>query len=363
MSVADEKNDKTGVIAQKVMHRISSGFLKANPAVYAVLYAYYAGQNPDITYQIDVLERDNKPLTTTLCEQLYDTYLSTKRDRQFIDEAIRKVQAAMTEITGMIRSSGTSHNEYNQSLMRQSDSLSSATDIEEIKKMVGQLIGETQKMVRQNQQLEEQLQGSSRELDKMRNDMQNLKVETLTDALTGIPNRKAFDNELKTRAKEALEKSRPMCMIMIDIDHFKVFNDTYGHQVGDQVLRLVARTLGEGLRPIEMLARYGGEEFAVIVPALKLNDCEKLAEKLRQRIAAKDIVNQTKNEKLGSLSISLGVAQLEPGEPLSQLLERADHALYKAKAAGRNKVVVAEYDKNIHGTATIHNDIVIDTIS
>lgn len=361
MSVAEDKNDKTSVIAQKVMHRVSTNFLKPNPAVYAVLYAYYAGQNADITYQIDLLAREDKPLTTTLCEQLYDTYLSTKRDRQFIDEAIRKVQTAMTEISGIVRTSGDAHNEYNQVLQSRTESLAEATDVDVIKRVVADLVQETREMVDKNAKLEEQLHSSSRELDKMRNDMQNLKQETMTDALTGMPNRKAFDTELKTRAKEAMDKSRPMSLIMIDIDHFKVFNDTYGHQVGDQVLRLVARTLNEGLRPIEMLSRYGGEEFAVIAPALKLGEAEKLAEKLRQRIAAKDIINQTKNEKLGSLSISLGVAQLHPGEPLTQLIERADHALYKAKAAGRNKVVIAEYDKTIH--TAMHKDIVIDTIN
>lgn len=357
----DDKNDKAALIAQKVMHRISEGTLRPIPAVYAVLYAHYSGQNPDISREISLLNADNKIITTTICEQLFDMYMSPKREQQFVDEAVRKVQLAMNEITEMIRHSGVAHSEYNETLIRQSDNLSSATDLAEVKNMVRELMDDTHRMVEENKKLEDKLSHSSQELTQMREDMQSLKQETMTDSLTAIPNRKAFDSELRTRAREAIEKSQPLCMIMIDIDHFKTFNDTYGHPVGDQVLRLVARTLSEGLRPTELLARYGGEEFAVIAPAMKLKEAEKLAEKLRQRIATKDIINMTKNERLGNLSISLGVTQLHPGESLNNLVERSDHALYKAKAAGRNTVVGVEYDKDLQ--PVMHNDILIDTIN
>lgn len=359
MSATDNPNDKAALIAQKVMHRISEGSLRPIPAVYAVLYAHYAGQNPEVTRELNVLLGDQKALTTTICEQLYDAYLSPQREQQFVDEAVRKVQLAMNEITDMIRNSGDKHKEYNKSLLRQSDNLSEATDLQDVKKMVEELMHDTHRMVDENRKLEGKLQHSSVELSRMREDMQTLKQETLTDSLTSIPNRKAFDVELRSRAKEAVENNQPLSMIMIDIDHFKTFNDTYGHAVGDQVLRLVARTLSEGLKPSELLARYGGEEFTVIVPAMRLKEAEKLADKLRQRIATKDIVNMTKNEKLGNLSISLGVAQLHPGESLNQFVQRSDHALYKAKAAGRNTVVGVEYDKNLQPIT--HNDILIDT--
>lgn len=359
MSETDQKNDKAALIAQKVMHRISEGTLRPTPAVYAVLYAHYSGQNPEVTREINVLQGEQKALTTTICEQLYEAYLSPRREQQFVDEAVRKVQVAMNEITDMIRNSGAAHSEYSKTLLRQSDNLSSATDLQDVKKMVEELMHDTRRMVDENRKLEDKLQNSSQELTRMREDMHSLKQETLTDSLTNIPNRKAFDMELRTRAKEAVENNQPLSMIMIDIDHFKTFNDTYGHAVGDQVLRLVARTLTEGLKPTELLARYGGEEFTVLVPSMRLKDAEKLADKLRQRIATKDIINMTKNEKLGNLSISLGVAQLHAGEALNQFVERSDHALYKAKAAGRNTVVGVEYDKNLQPVT--HNDIMIDT--
>jgi diguanylate cyclase len=352
-----EKTDKSAFIAQQVMNRIGQFSLVPNPPVFAVLYAHYSGLHPEISQMIDKLDREKKALTTSECENLFDKFLSHKSEKAFVEEAGRRVQAMASEIATMVRDAGIVHKEYNQTLMRQSDNLSNSTDMNEVKKLVASLVDDTRAMIEKNQKLEEKLHSSSSELQQMRQDMQNLRHEALTDTLTGIPNRKSFDVELKTRASEALSKAKPLSLMMIDIDYFKVFNDTFGHQVGDQVLRLVAKTISDTLRPTELLARYGGEEFAVIVGGAKIKDAEKLAEKIRERIATKDIINQSKNEKLGRLSVSIGVSQLEPGEPLIQLIDRADRALYKAKAAGRNTVIAIEYDKNLHGQ---HGDIVID---
>jgi len=359
VSVVTEKNDKAGFIASQVMARIAQDGLKPTPSVFSLLYSHFTGLHPELTRAIEERDAAKEPLTTDYCEQLFEKHLSTKREKAFIDEAAKKMQATMAEISEMVKGAGIVHKEYNQSLQRQSDAMEGATDLSQVKQIVESLIGDTARVLQENKNLENKLADSSHEIQQMRQDMQTLKQESLTDVLTGVPNRKSFDVELKTRAAEALDKGKPLSLIMIDIDHFKVFNDTFGHQVGDQVLRLVARTLGEGLKPSEMLARYGGEEFSVIVPNAKLRDAEKLAEKLRERIAAKDIINQSKNEKLGRLSISLGVAQLHPGEPLDNLIERSDRALYRAKGAGRNTVIGIEYDPKLHSTAHT-SGIVID---
>lgn len=353
----NDKQDKSAFIAQQVMHRIGQNTLVPNPAVFTVLYAHYNGAHPDISLVINKMDHDKEPLTTTLCEELFDKFLSDKGEKAFLEEAGRRMQDIAHEIAEMIRETGSAHKEYNQSLQRSSDNLAVSTDLTQIKTMIAGLLKETQYIVNQNHKLEESLQARSAELQQMRQDMTTLKQEALTDSLTGIPNRKAFDLELKKRADEAISKGKPLSLIMIDIDYFKIFNDTFGHQVGDQVLRLVAKTIAEVLRSTEVLARYGGEEFAVIAGGIKLRDAEKLAERIREKIATKDIINQSKNEKLGRLSVSLGLSQLEPGEPLVQLIDRADRALYKAKAAGRNQFVTIEYDKNLHGN---HGDIVID---
>lgn len=347
------------MVAQQVMHRISADQLKPNPMVFSVLYAHYTGTHKDISNEIDTLDKQKKSLTTTLCEELHEKYMSPAREKEFFDESSRRVQAVASEIIELISGAGIAHREYNQQLKRQSDTFSDVTDMDQVKKIISELVTDTRRMIDENHKLEEKLNDSAYELQQMRNDVHYLRQETMRDTLTGIANRRAFDQEIKLRATEAIERNRPLCLIMIDLDHFKIFNDTYGHTVGDQVLRLVARTLEEGLRSSEMLVRYGGEEFAIIVPGTKLRDAEKIAQRLRERIAAKDIVNQSKNEKLGRLSVSLGIAQLHPGESITEFVDRSDRALYKAKDAGRNTVVMLEYDANMKDH-TPQEDIVID---
>jgi diguanylate cyclase len=356
---AGKSDDKAALIAQQVMHRIGQDNLKPNPHVFSVLYAHYTRTNIDISNVIGDMDKKKESLTTSMCEELFEKYLSPTKEKEFFDESARKVQAVASEIVELIRGAGIAHKEYSQQLQRQSTGFNDASNIDQVKKIVSELVTDTRRMIDENHKLEEKLHDSAHELQQMRNDVHHLKQETMSDTLTGVPNRRAFDNELKIRAAESIDKNRPLCLVMIDIDHFKSFNDTYGHPVGDQVLRLVARTLEEGLRSTEMLSRYGGEEFAVIVPNIKLRDCEKVAQRLRERIAAKDIVNQSKNEKLGRLTISLGIAQLQAGEAISEFIDRADRALYKSKEAGRNRVTMIDYDPKLHDTA--HGDIVIDT--
>jgi diguanylate cyclase len=129
---------------------------------------------------------------------------------------------------------------------------------------------------------------------------------------------------------------------MIDIDHFKKFNDTYGHLIGDEVLRVVARLLRENVKGRDTPARYGGEEFAVILPQTSLNHAAKLAEQIRNTLASRKVHDKRTDASYGTLTVSIGAAKFQPGEPLDPLVQRADQALYRAKNQGRNRVVTED---------------------
>nr|WP_269467884.1 GGDEF domain-containing protein [Devosia ureilytica] len=161
----------------------------------------------------------------------------------------------------------------------------------------------------------------------------------MLDSLTKIANRKSFDEGLEDAIREADKSRGPLSLILLDIDHFKNFNDTYGHQTGDQVLRLVAMTLKSNIKGKDLAARYGGEEFVAVLPSTDLEGAVIVAENVRKAIQAKELLKRSTNEKLGRITASFGVATFNSSDNAMSFIERADRCLYAAKHAGRNRVV------------------------
>ena len=167
-----------------------------------------------------------------------------------------------------------------------------------------------------------------------------LRASALLDGLTGVANRRKFDEDVQTDWRQCLRESAPLSLILIDIDYFKLYNDRYGHQAGDNCLKLVAMALFETLRrPYDKLARYGGEEFACLLPKTKLSGASAMAQRMQTR------VSELRVEHLGSnvdqiVTISLGVASMVPTPSVTPelLLKAADQQLYEAKRTGRARV-------------------------
>jgi diguanylate cyclase len=151
-----------------------------------------------------------------------------------------------------------------------------------------------------------------------------------------------FDATLRQTAMEAMETGQRLCLVLFDIDHFKKFNDSFGHHIGDQVLKLLASVLRESVKGQDVAVRYGGEEFAVILPNTELKGAVTVGENIRRRIIGKELIDRKSGDRLGRITVSAGVAQFAPGEPLRELVERSDRALYAAKNSGRNRVVSEE---------------------
>jgi diguanylate cyclase (GGDEF)-like protein len=167
--------------------------------------------------------------------------------------------------------------------------------------------------------------------------LDSLKAESRTDSLTGLTNRRAFDEDMRRMIAFSRRGGDPLSLVMLDIDKFKRINDTYGHAAGDKVLRGVANVLVNTMREMDVVARYGGEEFAVILPRAALIDASRIAERIRTAVGMSLIQY---NEHEIQLSISLGAAELCGGESTDALVCRADEALYAAKVNGRNRVYI-----------------------
>jgi diguanylate cyclase len=143
-----------------------------------------------------------------------------------------------------------------------------------------------------------------------------------------------------------METDEPLSILMIDIDHFKKFNDSFGHQVGDQVLRLVAKVLQDSVREGDLAARYGGEELMAMLPGATVDICANVAERIRRRISEARLTRRATGEEISSVTVSIGVAQFRLAESAEAMIERCDRALYEAKRSGRNQTVT---DNNIEG--------------
>jgi diguanylate cyclase (GGDEF)-like protein len=165
---------------------------------------------------------------------------------------------------------------------------------------------------------------------------ERLKLLATTDSLTGIYNRRHFDEVLTSEINRSTRFKSPLSLILFDIDHFKHINDTFGHQEGDRVLTQLALAVGEAIRTTDLFARWGGEEFAVLLPGCDLNDGRLLAEKLRMLLEKQSFAD------VGQVTCSFGVAEHMPGDDVDGLMRKADRCLYHAKASGRNRVETSQ---------------------
>jgi len=272
-------------------------------------------------------------------------YFRAPKNEAIMAELGEKLSAELDSARNILETAGRDQSAYGRTLSKASGELGHGKHGESgIKTLIDQVIGATRAMEARSKTLELQLQTSSREVTELRDRLESVRKESLTDQLTGIANRKAFDTELQESIERAIETGEPLSLVMCDIDHFKNFNDTWGHQTGDQVLRLVANCLSENVKGRDTAARYGGEEFAVILPQTELRGAVNLANQIRGKVESKKLVKKSTGDILGVITISAGVTQYDVHESAAEFVRRADACLYGAKHAGRN-CVIAETDK------------------
>ncbi len=312
--------------------------LPATPHNYAVGYVYVSGENTAIQHDVRAsLDRAGK-LTEGAVATLFKRHFANDNDAEAVNELASGVILELEGVIEALKSSGDDTEKYAKALDDLAGHLQSHPSMQKMASLIGAVAGQTRKLAVQNRSLSDRLQESSGKLGTMQSQLQEVRRESMTDPLTGIANRRAFESELKLQTTMAAKTGKPLSLVMCDIDHFKTFNDTYGHQMGDMVLKLVAKVLYDNIRASDRAARYGGEEFAILLPNAGLDTGVSSADVLRRMISQKKLKNRNPNETLGNLTLSSGGSEFEPGEDIGAFVKRADEALYRAKAAGRNKV-------------------------
>ena len=338
VKVLDE-HERTMAFAEVALGQIRSLRQTAVPRNYEIWYIYATGYNAPLNKIINETLARNGNLTEADLEQIYETYLSHIKATDRIDKVGARVIGEIDDVMSLLTDALGMSASYDASLNGASEKLSAAKTPDQVKGVVESLLRSTREMRETNKALEERLMLSKNEISNLQQSLEAIRAESLTDPLTGLGNRKYFDRMIATAVQDALATGEPLSLLMFDIDHFKSFNDSYGHLTGDQVLRLVGMSLKQTIKGQDITARYGGEEFAVVLPSTALRQALTVADHIRRAVMAKELKKKSTGEILGRVTISVGVSMLKPGDDPDALIERADACLYAAKRNGRNRVI------------------------
>jgi diguanylate cyclase len=338
VKVLDE-HERTMAFAEVALGQIRSLRQTAVPRNYEIWYIYATGYNAPLNKIINETLARNGNLTEADLEQIYETYLSHIKATDRIDKVGARVIGEIDDVMSLLTDALGMSASYDASLNGASEKLSAAKTPDQVKGVVESLLRSTREMRETNKALEERLMLSKNEISNLQQSLEAIRAESLTDPLTGLGNRKYFDRMIETAVQDALATGEPLSLLMFDIDHFKSFNDSYGHLTGDQVLRLVGMSLKQTIKGQDITARYGGEEFAVVLPSTALRQALTVADHIRRAVMAKELKKKSTGEILGRVTISVGVSMLKPGDDPDALIERADACLYAAKRNGRNRVI------------------------
>jgi len=307
-------------------------------ANYEVWLSYRLGRSPTLRDAVDARIASGEGFTPEFNAELYEKFCTGLGASAQIVLAGEQIARDLGQVLSFIKQAEVKSGDYGRTLETAATDLNRAMAPDQIRRVVESLAAATLDMANHNQQLNEQLQRSSKEIETLRTSLESVRVESLTDSLTGLSNRRMFDETLRMRMDEARAQRTELCLLLCDIDHFKRFNDTWGHHTGDQILRFLSSAMQAHARPDFLVARYGGEEFAMIMPRVSPRAAEQTAEALRAAIQAKRLRRRSTNEDLGQVTVSMGIARLLPGDTVQGFIERADACLYSSKRNGRNQV-------------------------
>ena len=323
----------------------------STPDNFELFYAHASGENPMLCQVISAMIHARKPFTPELLQDLRLRCLSGARAALAMESLGGDMSAVIDDVLGRLAQAGKDTATYTSTLSAASGELGGDSSSADVRKLVEGLISATRAMEQRTKSLEGELQASSAQVSELRHKLDDVRKESLTDPLTGIPNRKAFDDAAKAAMDAVQRDAEAVTVLLCDIDHFKKFNDTWGHQTGDQVLRLVASCLAENVKGRDTAARYGGEEFAVLLRGTPLEAAVRVADQIRRTVETKKLVKKSTGDVLGAITISIGVAQLSIDDTIEAAVRRADACLYGAKHNGRN-LVIAQNDPRMAAMET-----------
>ncbi len=335
------KQAETKAILQTTIPQMNQLGIPVTPQNYDIWYRYVSGENCGLSTVIDDMIARDEQFTEETMNTLHEQF-SNNVHQDELEELREELQSLVTEMYKSVGEIAGQSNGLSDTLIDSALLMSSADSVQDIRDIISQVVSDTREFGEKSAKLGGQFDKAQQEMAVMRKTLTSLQNEIRRDELTGIPNRKAFDEMIEKQISLGKRKNRPFSLFMIDIDHFKAVNDTYGHIIGDEILKFIARRLDMRLRTEDMIARFGGEEFTAILPETKLIDAVIVANALREYFSKTRLTRDTEPKTIGQVTISIGVAEYKTGETIKDIIARADAALYDAKESGRDQVKASE---------------------
>lgn len=338
-SKASSGAEKVRELSARALELISEHKLQPTPENYAIWYQYAMGQDRELASEIENIVKNKVPFNQQTTNYLYKRFVISDRNSNIINSAAENANKLLGEVLRAVNNFGAETKDYGEGIDGYMKKLDVEIEDPNLQGLVKEIISASADIKNQGEELNAKLQQSREEVEFLKKSLEQVTTESQKDFLTGVYNRKAYDKLLEEQIGVARSQGKELCLLMVDIDHFKSFNDRFGHLLGDEVLKIVAKALTDSVRGRDIVARYGGEEFSVVLPETPLNGALKVAETIRAAIAARELKRRDSGESYGQITVSIGVSSYRrESDDMKSLIKRADEALYKSKNKGRNRV-------------------------